>query len=92
MTDATKVVSPSELKENARNVMASPSFETWRGTLQAQLEGRKNEAAVVPLRSMEDALERNFKAGEIAGMLLAIRMWDLLVEFAEIDIARIEQQ
>ena len=56
-----------------------PAFAEWKRLLDEQIKLRGAEA-LNPLKTMEEALEHNYKAGEVNGLMHAVSMWDLMIE------------
>jgi hypothetical protein len=87
MTDETTVASFSDIRDNARAITQMIAFKVWKANVEGQIEARK-AAAVNPMKSQEEVLERNYQNGETAGMMNAVMHWDLLIEQMEQEIQR----
>lgn len=91
MTDATPIASASEIRDNARGIMQMCAFAAWKARIDGQIEGRKLEA-LNPIKGELAKDERNYQNGETAGLMAAVKMWELLIEEMDTEINRITQQ
>lgn len=88
MSDATPLDSLSDLRENIKGITSSAAFKVWEEQVMAQVNGRKNEILMEPIKSSESLYEHEFVKGECRGMLQAVLHWKLLLESIEVELAR----
>lgn len=60
-----------EERSNLSKLLEHPGFVEYLRILEAQIESRRNSIFLKPLKSMDEALEQEYRKGEIAALLLA---------------------
>lgn len=91
MSQETDFDNLRDLRDNALAIGEMPAFKRWKSVMHGQIEGRQREA-VVPMKSLEDAMDRNYQNGEAAGMMAAVQMWTQLVEDLTDEIRRRQEE
>jgi hypothetical protein len=87
MDKAIEFDSLRQLLENARAIKQMPAFQRWEQVVKAQIDGRAR-MALNPIKSVDEAMERNYMNGEGAGLMNAVGHWDLMIETLETEVQR----
>lgn len=91
MTEATVFDSLSALRDNALEIKEMVAYKKWKAIMDGQIEGRAKEA-LNPMKNQEEVLERNYKNGEAAGIMLTFQMLDQLVSDLSDEIKRRQEE
>lgn len=72
-----------------RRLMEYPQFGMLSEAMEEQIKQRSGVVLLQPLESMDKALAQEFMKGEVAGLTLAKGLAQTLMEAAEIDLQRL---
>lgn len=93
MTDtASTVDSLRQIRDNLREIKAMPGFAYWRQYVAAQEEGRRPKLYEELDESPNAVLRQEYLKGEICGIVLGLKAWDLLEALATEELEKLQEQ
>lgn len=92
MTDAaTAVDNLRDIRDNLREIRAMPGFAYWQQYVKGQEDGRKPVLYEALGDSPNAVPQQEFLKGEICGIALAVKAWDLLEALATEELERLQK-
>jgi hypothetical protein len=92
VTDAaTTIDSLRNIRDNLREIKAMPGFAYWQQYVKAQEEGRRPVLYEQLGDSPNAVAQQEYMKGEICGIVLAVKAWDLLEALATEELEKAQQ-